>query len=66
MARVGDDSMQAAIIYQHATTEADARIAASLDWEIRRDEEALLERRAGEDRRYRLGIGSRVTCAIAG
>jgi integrase len=37
MARVGDDSMQAAIIYQHATTEADTRIAASLDWEIRRD-----------------------------
>jgi integrase len=31
MARMGHDSMQAAIIYQHATTEADARIAAALD-----------------------------------
>lgn len=51
VARVGHDSVQAAIIYQHATIEADARIAASLDWEIRRDGEALLERRDGEDRR---------------
>ena len=31
MARMGHDSMRAAIIYQHATTEADARIAASLE-----------------------------------
>jgi integrase len=31
MARMGHGSMQVAIIYQHATTEADARIAASLD-----------------------------------
>jgi integrase len=30
MARMGHDSVRAAIIYQHATTEADARIAASL------------------------------------
>jgi integrase len=31
MARMGHDSVRAAIIYQHATTEADARIAASLE-----------------------------------
>jgi hypothetical protein len=31
MARMGHDSMRAAITYQHATTEADARIAASLE-----------------------------------
>ena len=34
MARMGHDSMQAAIIYQHASAEADARIAASLEAEI--------------------------------
>jgi integrase len=31
MARMGHDSVRAAIIYQHATTEADARIAAALE-----------------------------------
>lgn len=31
MARMGHDSVRAAIIYQHATTEADARIATSLE-----------------------------------
>jgi integrase len=34
MARMGHDSVRAAIIYQHATTEADVRIAASLEAEI--------------------------------
>jgi hypothetical protein len=34
MARMGHDSVRAAIIYQHATTEADARIAGSLDADI--------------------------------
>jgi integrase len=36
MARMGHDSMQAAITYQHATAEADARIAAALDAELTR------------------------------
>jgi hypothetical protein len=31
MARMGHDSVRAAIIHQHATNEADARIAASLE-----------------------------------
>jgi integrase len=34
MARMGHDSMQAAIIYQHASAEAGARIAASIEAEI--------------------------------
>lgn len=34
MARMGHDSVRAAIIYQHATTEADARIAAALEAEL--------------------------------
>jgi len=34
MSRMGHDSVRAAIIYQHATTEADARIADSLDANI--------------------------------
>jgi hypothetical protein len=34
MARMGHDSVRAAIIYQHATTEADAKIAAALDAEL--------------------------------
>jgi hypothetical protein len=34
MARIGHDSMQAAIICRHPTTEADARIAAALDAEL--------------------------------
>jgi Phage integrase family len=36
MTRMGHDSVRAAIIYQHATTEADARIAGSLDADIAR------------------------------
>lgn len=50
MARMGHESMQAAIIYQHATMEADARIAASLDWEIRRNGGELVAQRDSEDR----------------
>jgi integrase len=38
MARMGHDSVRAAIIYQHATTEADARIAASLAAALAGDE----------------------------
>jgi integrase len=34
MTRMGHDSVRAAIIYQHATTQADARIARSLDADI--------------------------------
>lgn len=34
MARMGHDSVRAALIYQHATSEADARIAAALDAEL--------------------------------
>jgi Phage integrase family len=34
MSRMGHDSVRTAIIYQHATTEADARIADSLDADI--------------------------------
>ena len=34
MGRMGHDSMQAALIYQHATAEADARIIAALEAEI--------------------------------
>jgi hypothetical protein len=36
MSRMRHDSVRAAITYQHATAEADARIASSLDAEIRR------------------------------
>ena len=32
--RMGHDSVRAAIIYQHSATEADARIAGSLDADI--------------------------------
>jgi integrase len=35
MARMGHDSMQAAVIYQHATTRADRAIAAALDAQLR-------------------------------
>jgi hypothetical protein len=38
MARMGHDSVRAAIIYQHATTEADARIAAALEVALAGDE----------------------------
>jgi hypothetical protein len=34
MGRMGHDSMQAALIYEHATAEADARITAALEAEI--------------------------------
>ena len=34
MARMGHDSVRAAIIYQHATAEADARIAQALEVEL--------------------------------
>jgi integrase len=34
MGRMGHDSVRAAMIYQHATTQADARIADSLDADI--------------------------------
>jgi hypothetical protein len=34
MERMGHDSMRAALIYQHATREADSRIADSLDEHI--------------------------------
>jgi integrase len=37
MARMGHDSVRAAIIYQHATAEADARIAATLEAELSGD-----------------------------
>jgi integrase len=39
MARMGHDSVRAAIIYQHATTEADARIAAALEAALAGDED---------------------------
>jgi integrase len=39
MARMGHDSMRAAIIYQHATTEADARIAAALEAALAGDDD---------------------------
>jgi integrase len=39
MARMGHDSVRAAIIYQHATTEADARIAAALEAALTDDED---------------------------
>ena len=38
MARMGRDSVRAAITYQHATTEADARIAAALKAALASDE----------------------------
>ncbi|HET6951771.1 MAG TPA: hypothetical protein VFI47_15425 [Acidimicrobiales bacterium] len=39
MARMGHDSVRAAIICQHATTEADARIAAALEAALAGDED---------------------------
>jgi integrase len=39
MGRMGHDSVRAAIIYQHATTEADARIAATLEAELVADDD---------------------------
>jgi integrase len=39
MARMGHDSVRAAIIYQHATTDADARIAAALEAALAGDED---------------------------
>jgi hypothetical protein len=46
---MGHDSMEAAIIYQHATTEADARIAAALDAELSGDDEDQADDEAGPD-----------------
>ncbi|GIG89201.1 tyrosine-type recombinase/integrase [Plantactinospora endophytica] len=40
MARMGHDSPQAALIYQHATAEADRAIAAALDAAVRGEEKA--------------------------
>lgn len=47
MARMGHDSVRAAIIYQHATTEADARIAAALEAELSGDDEGQADDDAG-------------------
>jgi integrase len=49
MARMGHDSMQAAIIYQHATTEADARIAAALDVALSGDDDDQATDERGQD-----------------
>jgi hypothetical protein len=46
MARMGHDSIRAAIIYQHATTEADAKIAAALDAELSAEQVPRGERTA--------------------
>jgi hypothetical protein len=35
MARMGHDSMRAALIYQHVTTRADRTIAEALDTQVR-------------------------------
>ena len=40
MARMGHDSMRAALIYQHATTQADQAIARWLDAELQRRRDA--------------------------
>jgi hypothetical protein len=50
MARMGHDSPPAAILYQHATTEADARIAAALDAERTADDAELTATTAGPTR----------------
>jgi integrase len=47
MARMGHDSIRAAIIYQHATTEADAKIAAALNAEL--EVELVDDNRADDD-----------------
>jgi hypothetical protein len=44
---MGHDSIRAAIIYQHATTEADARIAAALNAEL--EVELVDDNRADDD-----------------
>jgi hypothetical protein len=49
MARMGHDSVRAAIIYQHATTEADARIAATLEAELSGDDEDQADDEGGPD-----------------
>ena len=43
MVRMGHDSVRAAIIYQHATTEADARIAAALEAALALDDDQANE-----------------------
>ena len=47
MARMGHDSIRAAIIYQHATTEADAKIAAAMNAEL--EVELVDDNRADDD-----------------
>jgi hypothetical protein len=37
MTRMGHDSMRAALIYQHATTQADQAIARTIDAQVRAD-----------------------------
>jgi len=49
MARMGHDSVRAAIIYQHATTEADARIAATLEAELVADDDDQADDDDGAD-----------------
>ncbi len=58
MTRKGHDSVRAALIYQHATAEADERIASSLDADIARaigggridgDDAAVSPCRSGDD-----------------
>jgi integrase len=52
MARMGHDSVRAAIIYQHATTEADARIAAALEAALAGDEDQADEDDDGQGDEY--------------
>jgi len=40
MARMGHDSIRAAIIYQHASSEADRAVAAALDEQLQRNKSA--------------------------
>jgi hypothetical protein len=46
---LGHDSVRAAIIYQHAGAEADARIAAALEAELSGDHEDQADDEAGPD-----------------
>ena len=55
MARMGHDSMNAAIIYQHATREADHVIADALDAGMRALREAATEASPGTDEGTRRG-----------
>ncbi|MEN3613282.1 tyrosine-type recombinase/integrase [Plantactinospora sp. ZYX-F-223] len=51
MARMGHDSPQAALIYQHATAEADRAIAAALDAAVRGEEMAERKKTKKGDRK---------------